>query len=79
MRKKKRSSSSSESEVDDGKRPESETDDEKPEAPPDRHFDEVQTRADILKIMEESLTPPGETPVKLSWSQITPTASNNDR
>ena len=81
MTKKKKTSkrnSSSDSEVD-KEAEKSESDDEKPEAPPDRHFDEVQTRADIVKIMEQSITPPGETPLKLSWSHIPTTASTNDR
>ena len=58
MTKKKKTSkrnSSSDSEVD-KEAEKSESDDEKPEAPQDRHFDEVQTRADIVKIMVTNAT-----------------------
>jgi hypothetical protein len=69
----KRSDSSSSEEDDEEEEEEkrdeekSETDDE-PEAPVHRQFDEEQTRAEILKRMQESLLPPGETMPNLLWT-----------
>lgn len=72
----KRSSSSSseskeEEEKKDDEKSETDDDDHEPEAPVERQFDEEQTRAEILKVMEESLMPPGETMTNLSWTPNT--------
>ena len=72
----KRSSSSSseskeEEEKKDDEKSETDDDDDEPEAPVERQFDEEQTRAEILKVMEESLMPPGETMPNLSWTPNT--------
>lgn len=67
---------SSDSEVDEEEEQESDDDDSKPEAPAERHFDEQQTRADILKVMHESLTPPGEQFIVLSLAQTRITSAS---
>lgn len=78
MTKRSDSSSSEEEDEEEEKRDEekSETDDE-PEAPVQRQFDEEQTRAEILKRMEESLLPPGEIMPNLLWTPNT-TGSPSD-
>ena len=71
---KRSSSSSSESKEEEEKKDDekSETDDDdEPEAPVERQFDEEQTRAEMIKVMEESLMPPGETMPNLSWTPNT--------
>nr|CAH0107288.1 unnamed protein product [Daphnia galeata] len=72
----KRSSSSSseskeEEEKKDDEKSETDDDDDEPEAPVERQFDEEQTRAEMIKVMEESLMPPGETMPNLSWTPNT--------
>lgn len=59
------SSSESKDQKDDGKS--GDESEGEPEAPTDREFDEEQTRADIIKTMEESLMPSGETIPNLLW------------
>jgi hypothetical protein len=78
MTKQSDSSSSEEENEEEEKRDEEkcETDDE-PEAPAERQFEEEQTRAEILKRMQESLVPPGETMHNLLWTPST-TASPSD-
>lgn len=41
--------------------------DDELEVPADREFDEQQTRADIVKLMEESLMPSSENTPNLVW------------
>jgi hypothetical protein len=78
MTKRSSSSSSSESKDDDeeeekkdDEKSETNDDDDEPEAPVERQFDEEQTRAEMIKVMEESLMPPGETMPNLSWTPNT--------
>jgi hypothetical protein len=73
---KRSNSSSSEEEEEKRDDEKSETDDE-PEAPVQRQFDEEQTRADIVKMMEESLLPPGETMPNLVWIPNTSGSPSN--
>lgn len=45
---------------------EDEIEEEEPEPPEKRRFDEEKTRAQILKVMKESLAPPSERSVNIS-------------
>ena len=55
-----------------------EIEEEEPEAPVKRRFDQEKTREQIIKKMKESLMPPSDRSIKLSLG-ATPVNSNNPR